>query len=85
MREEIKDERRQRIGYVDRQLNGKVTIYDKMNMRLGEIRPEGRRLVAYDKMNRKIAYWDETNDSTFEPNGRKITKGNILVGMYFQR
>ena len=84
MREDIKDSRKQKIGSIDTQLNGKSTIYNKMGSKLGEIRPEGRRLVAYDKMGRKMAYWDETNDTTFEPNGRKISKGNLLVGMYFE-
>ncbi len=84
MREEIKDNRNMRIGYIDKQLNGQVTIFDKNGVRIGEIRPYGHRLEAYDKTGRKLAYWDETNDTTFENNGRKIAKGNLLIGMYFQ-
>jgi len=64
--------------------NGRSTIYNKMGSRIGEIRPNGHRLEAFDKTGRKIAYWDENNDTTYEPNGRKIDKGNLLIGMFFQ-
>ncbi len=84
MREDIKNSRNQKIGSIDKQLNGRITIYDKIGSRIGEIKPEGHKLVAYDKASRRIAYWDENNDTTFEPNGRRISKGNILIGMYFQ-
>ncbi len=85
MKEEIKDSRRQRIGYIDRQLNGKSTVYDKMNMRIGEIKPEGHRLVAYNKMNLRMGYWDENSDATFDKNNHRIAKGNVLLDMYFQQ
>ncbi len=84
MKEEIKDSRRQKIGYIDRQLNGKSTIYDKMSSRLGEIKPEGHRLVAYNKIGQKLGYWDENSDATFDKIGRRIAKGNVLLDMYFQ-
>ncbi len=84
MREEIKDSKRQRIGYIDRQLNGKITIYDKTNFKIGDIRPEGKKLVAYDKKGFKFAYWDENQDATFDKSFRKISKGNILVELFFQ-
>lgn len=84
MREDIKDNRNQKIGSIDSQLNGRSTIYNKMGSRIGEIRPNGHRLEAFDKTGRKIAYWDENNDTTYEPNGRKIDKGNLLIGMFFQ-
>ena len=84
MREDIKDKRNQKIGSIDSQLNGRSTIYNKMGSRIGEIRPNGHRLEAFDKTGRKIAYWDENNDTTYEPNGRKIDKGNLLIGMFFQ-
>ena len=44
MKEEIKDNRHQRIGYVDKELNGVITVYDKYNSRLGQIKPEGHKL-----------------------------------------
>ena len=84
MREDIKDNRNQKIGSIDSQPNGRSTIYNKMGSRIGEIRPNGHRLEAFDKTGRKIAYWDENNDTTYEPNGRKIDKGNLLIGMFFQ-
>ncbi len=84
MREELKDDRRNRIGYIDRQLNGKITVYDKSNSRLGEIRPEGSYLVAYDKSNRRMAKWNERDDYTYDSSNRRLGKGNMLIGMYFQ-
>ena len=84
MREELKDNRNMRIGYIDKQLNGQITIFDKNGARIGEIRPSGHRLEAMDRTGRKFAYWDETNDTTFEWNGRRIDKGNLLIPMYFQ-
>ncbi|MBQ6638356.1 MAG: hypothetical protein IJH82_06850 [Lachnospiraceae bacterium] len=84
MREELKDSRNQRVGYIDRQLNGKITVYDKNNVRLGEIRPEGSYLVAYDKTNRRMGKWNENDDYTYDSNNRRIGKGNLLIPMYFQ-
>ena len=84
MREDIRDSRRNKIGSIDTQLNGKSTIYNKMGVKIGEIRPNGRKLEAFDKLGRKMAYWDETNDTTYDRMGKKITKGNILVGLFFQ-
>lgn len=84
MREEIKDSRRMRIGYIDKQLNGRITVYDKNFVRLGEIKPEGSYLVAYDKAYRKMALWKENDDTTYDTSYRKIGKGNLLIDMYFK-
>ena len=84
MRQDLKDNRNQKIGSIDTQLNGKSIIYNKVGAKIGEIRPNGHRLEAFDKVGKKIAYWDENNDTTFEPNGRRIDKGNLLVGLFFQ-
>ena len=84
MRKDLKNSKNQKIGSIDTQLNGKSTIYDKMGTKLGEIRPNGHRLEAFNKLGRKIAYWDENFDTTFEPSGRRIAKGNLLVGMFFE-
>ncbi|SCY30719.1 hypothetical protein SAMN02910370_02064 [Lachnospiraceae bacterium XPB1003] len=84
MRQDLKDSRNQKIGSIDSQLNGRSTIYNKVGSKIGELRPNGHRLEAFDKVGRKIAYWDENTDTTFEPNGRKIGKGNMLVGLFFQ-
>ncbi len=84
MRQDLKDSRNQKIGSIDTQLNGRTTIYNKMGVRIGEIRPSGHRLEAFDKIGKKIAYWDETNDTTYEPNGRKMGKGNMLIDLFFQ-
>ena len=84
MREDIKDSRNQRIGYIDKQLNGKITVYDKSHNRIGEIKPEGKRLVAYNKNFQRMAYWDESSDYTYDSSNRRLSKGNILVTLYFQ-
>jgi len=84
MKEEIKDNMNRRIGYVEKQLNGVVTVYDKFNSRLGQMKPEGHKLVAYDKFSKKMGYWDENWNETYDAYGKKIQKGNILLGMYFQ-
>ena len=85
MREELKDARRMRIGYIDRQLNGKIYVYDKMNRKIGEIRPEGNKLSAYDNKFHKIAYWQESNDTTYDTHARKIAKGNILIDLLLEQ
>ncbi len=84
MREELKDKRNMRIGYLDKQLNGRTIVYDKNNARLGEIRPEGSYLVAYDKNNRRLAKWYENDDYTYDANNRRLGKGNMLLSFYFQ-
>ena len=84
MRKDIKDNKNKKIGSIDTQLNGRSTIYNKEGNRIGEIRPDGNRLVAYDKHGKKIAYWQERDDTTYTPNARKIAKGNLLIEMYFQ-
>lgn len=83
MREEIKDSRSMRIGYIDKQLNGKATIYDKNYRRLGEIKPEGSYLVAYDSSYRRMAKWNERDDTTYDAMNRRIGKGNLLIDLYF--
>ncbi len=83
MRKDIKDNRNMKIGSIDERLNGQTIIYDKLGAKIGEIRPENNRLVAYDKLGRRLAYWDENNDTTWEPNGRKMAKGNVLLGLFF--
>ncbi|GEM_PF-6166880 len=84
MREDLKDSRNQRFGSIDRQLNGKIIVYDKNNRLLGEIRPEGNYLIAYDRSNRRMAKWNERDDYTYDMSNRRLGKGNMLIGMYFQ-
>ena len=73
-----------KIGSYETKLNGKIIVYDKNNIRLGEIKPSGSRLIAYDKMNRRIAEWNERDDYTYDSNRRRIAKGNMLIDIYFQ-
>ena len=84
MKEPIRDARRQTIGYMDRQSNGKCTIYDKMYRRIGEIRPNGSKLEAFDHMNRRLGSWDERTDTTFDKMNRRMGKGNLLMNFYFE-
>lgn len=84
MREDLKDSRNQRFGSIDRQLNGKIIVYDKNNRLLGEIRPEGNYLIAYDRSNRRMAKWNERDDYTYDMSNRRLGKGNMLIRMYFQ-
>ena len=84
MRKDIKNNRNQKIGSIDTQLNGRSVIYNKVGSKIGELRPEGSKLVAYDKSGRRMAYWDERSDTSFESNGRRISKGNVLMDLFFQ-
>ena len=84
MRETLKNSRGIKIGSYETKLLGKTIVYDKNNIRLGEIRPSGNRLIAYDKMNRKIAEWNERDDYTYDSHHRKIAKGNVLIDLYFE-
>ncbi len=84
MKETIKDKRGMKIGSYDKQLNGRIVVYDKSGIKIGEIKPEGTYLVAYDKRHMKMAKWNERDDCTYDKNNRKIGKGNMLLGMYFE-
>lgn len=84
MREEIKDSRRMKIGYIDKHLNGTITVYDKNYRKLGEIKPNGNYLVAYDSSYRKMAMWKENDDTTYDTSYRRIGKGNMLIDLYFK-
>ena len=84
MRQTLKNNRGIKIGSYETKLNGKIIVYDKNNIRLGEIKPSGGRLIAYDKMGRKLAEWNERDDSTYDSHHRKIAKGNLLLDIYFQ-
>lgn len=84
MRENIKDKRGMKIGSYESFLNGKTIVYDKMGRKLGEIRPEGSYLVAYDSRGIKMAKWNERDDWTYDKNNRRICKGNVLLDMYFE-
>ena len=83
MRETIKDNRGMKIGSYESFLNGKTIVYDKNGAKLGEIRPEGSFLVAYNKNGIKMAKWNEKDDCTYDKNNRKLGKGNMLLGMFF--
>jgi hypothetical protein len=82
-KETLKDKRGQTFGYIDTSLNGTARIYDKQNRKIGELKPQGKQLIAYDHSLKKIAYWDENRNITFDKMGRKISNGNILISLYF--
>ncbi len=84
MREEIKDSRGKRIGYIEDATYGKKNVLDLQGHILGQIRPEGNRLAAYDKVSRKFGYWDKYSDTTYTLAGIKIGKGNLLLSFFFK-
>ncbi len=79
MQEAIKDARNMTVGYIDRRLNGCMLVYDQRHRLLGEIRPSGSRMIAYDHGHKQIAYWDKNSDCTYESSFKKIGKGNLLI------
>lgn len=83
MREEIKDSSRKRIGYIEDGSYGKKNILDAQGHPLGQIRPEGNNLGAYDKAGRKLGYWYKDFDTTHTLAGKKIGKGNLLLNLFF--
>lgn len=84
MKETLKDKRGIKYGLIETSLNGKTVVYDKNNVRLGEIRPEGNYLVAYNKNNVRMGKWYENDNCTYDKNNRRLGKGNMLLGMYFE-
>lgn len=54
MRENLRDKRGFIYGSYEKFLNGKTVVYDKFSHRLGEIRPEGNYLVAYNQLGQKL-------------------------------
>lgn len=84
MREEIKNSSRKRIGYIEDGLYGKKIVLDDKAHKLGEIREEyGGKLVVYDWMLHRLGHWDNRNDITYDKNGRRIGKGNLLLNFLF--
>lgn len=84
MKETLKDKRGMKYGAIETSLNGRTVVYDKNNIKIGEIRPEGNFLVAYNKMNIKMGKWNEKDDCTYDKMNRKLGKGNMLLGMFFE-
>lgn len=83
MREIIKNNRGIKIGSYESSLNGKTIVYDKKGAKLGEIRPNGNYLEAYNKKGVKMAKWNERDDCTYDSKNKKLGKGNLLLEMYF--
>lgn len=84
LKERLKDKSGRTIGYVETALNNNTKVFNEKNIRIGEIKPQGNRLIAYNKMNQQIAYWDQSRNVTFDKMGRKIGSGNILLTLFFQ-
>ena len=84
MKEPVKDGWKT-IGYIDKQSNGTISIYDDLYRYLGYIRREFNWLVAYDNINRRLGYYDEINDCTCDQPYRQIGKGNLLMNFYFNK
>ena len=83
-KEKLTDRSGKTIGYIEKFLNGTAKVYDAQSRRIGELKPQGKQLIAYDSSSRKLGYWDETRNVTFDKMGRKIGNGNMLVALYFQ-
>ena len=83
-KEKLKDRNGRTIGYVENFLNGTTKIYDAQSRRIGELKPQGRQLLAHDAHSQKLGYWGETRDTTFDKRGHKLGRGNILIALYFQ-
>ena len=82
-REPILYARKNRIGYIETSITGRSIIRDKMNRKIGELKPSGNRIVAYDGMLHKLGYYDKFRDATFDTMNKKIGKGNLLLNFFF--
>ena len=83
MREEVKDKRGRRIGFVEEDLLHRITVLDSYSRRLGRIEPQGSNMVAYDHVNRKLAIWKKWEDCTYDAQNRRLGKGNLLLGLFY--
>ncbi len=83
MREEIKNSSRRTIGYIEKLSGGRTEVREKNFNKLGEIREEGEKLVAYDRHFSRMGYWQKRDDTTYDRTHRKIGKGNLLIDLYF--
>lgn len=52
-------------------------LKDRLGRKIGEIRQNGSRLEIYDKLGRKLGYFD--GRYTYDRLGRKIGEGNLLT------
>ncbi|MDR2132071.1 MAG: hypothetical protein LBP30_01860 [Clostridiales Family XIII bacterium] len=80
--EALKNKRGMTIGYTESKLNGEVTIFDKRRVKIGMLKPQGNKLIAYDKVSKKLGYWDERGDATYDAKGKRISRENTLLGFY---
>ena len=77
-RKPIKDRFSRTIGYID-DSRSTIIVYNARNLRIGEIRKEGSRLVAKDSRLRTIAEYDERTNETKDAHFKKLGRGNMLI------
>ena len=57
----------------------KQELKDRSGNRIGEIRDEGSRQVAYDRRGNRLGYFD--GRYTFDRNGNRLGEGNMLAAL----
>ncbi len=83
MKQEIKDGRNQRIGYMDEYVRGRIKISDKNNNTLGELRVQTNGDVEAFKNTNKLGFYDKSLDCTFDNRNNKIGKGDLTMQFFF--
>lgn len=58
-----------------------MTIRDASGKKLGEIRQQGNKQIAFDASGRKVGEYDEDQDVTRDRSGRKVGSGNQLSSL----
>ncbi len=82
--EYLKDKRGIRYGKISTDMRGNITYYNKTNIKIGTIKTDSLgKQTAYDKSLRPVAVYDPRTDTTKDRMGRRLSKGNTLVDLFF--
>jgi len=83
VKEPIKNDKRKIIGYVEK-FGAKILVYNHTYRKVGEIRFEFGKQVAYDTHLKRIAVYEEKMNVTKDARLVKVGKGNLLVQIILQ-
>jgi hypothetical protein len=56
-----------------------TVLRNASNVKIGEIRDEGNKLVIYTASNVRKGYYDKSNNTTYSASNVKVGTGNLLT------
>lgn len=58
-------------------------VYDGRHNRIGHITEMGSVSYGHDQKGKKVGYYNVSSDTTFDANGNRYGKGNVLESLIF--